>query len=78
MPEQEVSDCSESALGSTYDSLTATVVEQVINIDSVVTALVHTLAAILSCLTQSRVNSTKSTVRPGVDAFTNRVTDVIR
>lgn len=79
---QDSSECAESALGNMADSsATSNVVivgEQGIAIDPVVTALVHTLSVVFSCLTQSRVNSIKGAVRPGVDAFTNRVNDIVR
>ena len=74
-----------AALGSTADSTTLANLmnsETVdITIDVVASALVHTLAVILSCLSTSNPQnkaSEKSSLRPGLDAFNSRTSDTIR
>lgn len=84
-PDTQNSASSETFLsGSTSDSATLSAllvqdqcVPEELDIDACVTALVHTLSIIFSCLTQMKV-SEKTSVRPGMDAFTSRVNDVIR
>jgi len=77
-----------ATLGSTTDSATlANLMAQScdtvdVTIDPTATALIHTLAVVLSSLStsnQSRSSDkTSSSPRPGLDAFTSRANDVIR
>lgn len=80
-------DLLESAvLGSTADSTTLATLMNTqtvdISIDVAASAIIHTLAVILSCLStsnpQNKASDKSTSPRPGLDAFNSRINDIIR